>query len=235
MKVFFALSLLPVVLAIVVRTVFHGRSGEVISVFQDIFMVYDLQFLIVILALFYGTSVCSEEIEGKTLPYLATRPLDKPGIVVGKYAAYLGLTSFMVLVSLAATYLVINGDRLGDPRIWTSFGRYAGVLVLGLAAYMALFAFLGTFMKKSIMVGLAFGFGWETVIQYFPGSTQKFSIVHYLKSLLPGFSPGKYSVLMFRLEPTSPLLAILTLVLIAAAFLALACLLFSLKEYMFED
>ena len=58
------------------------------SVFQDILMVYDLQFLIVILTLFYGTSVCSEEIEGKTLPYLTTRPLTKAGIILGKYAAY---------------------------------------------------------------------------------------------------------------------------------------------------
>ena len=36
-------------------------------------------------------------------------------------------------------------------------------------AYTALFTFLGTFLKKSILIGLAFGFGWETVIQYFPG------------------------------------------------------------------
>jgi ABC-2 type transport system permease protein len=235
MKVFFLLSLLPVAMAVIVRFAFAGRSGDVMSVFQDILMVYDLQFLIVILALFYGTSVCSEEIEGKTLPYLTTRPLAKPGIILGKYAAYTSLTSLMVLVSLAASYLILNGTRLGEMRAWTSLIRYAGVLVLGLAAYTALFAFLGTFMKKSILVGLAFGFGWETVIQYFPGSTQKFSIVHYLKSLLPDYSPGKYSILMFRLEPTHPFAAVLALVLIGAVFLGLACLLFRMKEYMFED
>jgi ABC-2 type transport system permease protein len=235
MKAFLALSLLPVALAIVVRVVFPGRSGDVVSVFQDILMVYDIQFLIVILALFYGTSVCSEEIEGKTLPYLATRPLAKPGIIVGKYAAYLSLMSLMVLSSLAVSYLIINGNRLGDSQAWASLARYAGVLVLGLAAYTALFTFLGTFMKKSILVGLAFGFGWETVIQYFPGSTQKFSIVHYLKSLLPGYSPGKYSILLFRLEPTRPFMAVLTLLLIAGVFLALAALMFRFKEYMFED
>jgi len=56
MKAFLALSLLPVVLAIVVRIVLPGRSADVVAVFQDILMVYDIQFLIVILALFpYGT------------------------------------------------------------------------------------------------------------------------------------------------------------------------------------
>ena len=73
------------------------------------------------------------------------------------------------------------------------------------------------------------------ILQYFPGSTQRFSIVHYLKSLLPYYSPGKYSILMFRLEPTGPAVAILSLFLITAVFLGLACLVFSLKEYMFED
>ncbi len=234
-RAFVLLGLLPVVLAVVVRIGFAGRSGEVMSVFQDILMIYDLQFLAVILTLFYGTSVCSEEIEGKTLPYLTTRPLSKSGIVIGKYAAYTALSALIVGLSLAASYLIMNGSRLGTLSAWTALLRYAGVLLLGLMAYTALFTFLGTILKRSILIGLAFGFGWETVIQYFPGSTQRFSIVHYLKSLLPYYSPGKYSILMFRLEPTGAAVAILTLCLITAAFLGLACLVFSLKEYMFED
>jgi hypothetical protein len=90
-------------------------------------------------------------------------------------------------------------------------------------------------------VGLIFGFGWENVIQYFPGSTQRFSVVHYLKSLLPYHRAGSggggrgVALLLFRLEPTAPLVAVLALVAIAAAFLALACGLFRTKEYLSED
>ncbi len=235
LRAFLLLGLLPVVLAVTVRIVFSGRSGDVMSVFQDILMIYDLQFLAVILTLFYGTSVCSEELEGKTLPYLTTRPLSKSGIIIGKYAAYTALAVLIVVSSLAASYLIMNAPRLGTLAAWTGLLRYAGVITLGLMAYMALFTFLGTLLKKSILIGLAFGFGWETVIQYFPGSTQRFSIVHYLKSLLPYYSPGKYSILTFRLEPTGPATAALALLLITAVFLGLACLVFSLKEYMFED
>ena len=235
LRLFVLLGLLPVALAVLVRVAFAGRSAEVMSVFQDILMVYDLQFLVVILALFYGTSVVSEEVEGRTLPYLTTRPLDKSGIVLGKFAAYLALTGLIVLTSLAASYLIMNAPRLGTLRAWADLLRYAGVLGLGLAAYTALFTFLGAVLKKSILIGLAFGFGWETVLQYFPGSTQKFSVVHYLKSLLPYRSPGKYSILTFRLEPTPPAAAVAMLVLLTAAFLALACLAFRLKEYVSED
>jgi len=235
MKVFFLLRLLPVSLAVLVRIAFAGRSSDVMTVFQEILMVYFLQFLIIILTLFYGTSVCSEEIEGKTLHYLTTRPLTKGGIIIGKFAAYTVLSASMVLVSLAASYLIMSFEKLGEAAAYGALLRYAGVLLLGLMAYMALFTFLGTFLKKSILVGLAFGFGWETAIQYFPGSTQRFSVVHYLKSLLPYYSAGKFSILMFRLEPTSPAVAVLVLLLITAGFLGLACLFFSLKEYMFED
>jgi len=166
---------------------------------------------------------------------LTTRPLTKSGIIIGKFAAYTALSAVMVIVSLVASYLIMSFQRLGEAATYGALLRYTGVLILGLMAYTAMFTFLGTFLKKSILIGLVFGFGWETAIQYFPGSTQRFSVVHYLKSLLPYFSKGKFSLLMFRLEPTSPVLAVFVLLLITSGFLGLACLFFSLKEYMFED
>jgi ABC-2 type transport system permease protein len=101
--------------------------------------------------------------------------------------------------------------------------------------YTAFFTFIGTILKKSIMFGLIFSFGWENVIQYFPGSTQKFTIVHYLKSLLPSVSRGRFSFLLFRLEPSSTGTSIFMLFLIAAVFIVLACVLFTYKEYILKD
>jgi ABC-2 type transport system permease protein len=100
---------------------------------------------------------------------------------------------------------------------------------------MAFFTLIGTFLKKSIMFGLLFSFGWENVIQYFPGSTQKFAIAHYLKSLLPTPTTERFSFLLFRLEPTSPAAAVAILLFLTALFLALACLIFSSKEYILQD
>ena len=236
-RVFFLLGLIPVVLAVLVRALTHGRSEDVTTVFNDILMVFYLQFYIVILSLFYGTSVTTEEIEARTLPYLVTRPLSKPGIVVGKFAAYTLLMFLMVVISLGLAFFILNSRRLGDPTVFLTFVGYAGVLLLGILAYTGLFTFLGTVLRRAILVGLVFGFGWENVIQYFPGSTQKFSIVHYLKSLLPHqYSPGgRFSLLLFRLEPTATTPAILMLALIAGGFIALAGWLFRKKEFLFEE
>jgi ABC-2 type transport system permease protein len=238
-RVFALVGLVPVVLAVVVRVVLHGRSGDMAAVFTEILMVFFLQFYIVILALFYGTSVTAEEVEGRTLSYLITRPLPKPAIVLGKYAAYSLLMFLMVAVSLAISYFIMNAARLADFSLYTRFLGYLGVLGLGILAYTAFFTFLGTILKKAILLGLVFGFGWENVIQYFPGSTQRFSVVHYLKSLLPyrpmGGGGKGVALLLFRLEPTSPVLAVVMLAVIAGAFLALACWFFRTKEYLYEE
>jgi ABC-type transport system involved in multi-copper enzyme maturation permease subunit len=238
-RVFALLGLIPVALAIVVRIVLHGRSGDMAAVFTEILMVFFLQFYIVILSLFYGTSVTAEEIEGRTLSYLVTRPIPKPSVVLGKYISYALLMALMVATSLALSYFILNAGRLAQPALYLTFLGYLGVLVLGILAYTAFFTFLGAVLKRAIILGLIFGFGWENVIQYFPGSTQRFSIVHYLKSLLPyrpaGGGGGRLMLLLFKLEPTAPLVAILMLAVIAGAFLALACWVFRTKEYLYEE
>ena len=239
-RVFALLGLMPVALAVAVRIILHGRAGAIAAVFTEILMVFFLQFYIVILALFYGTSVTAEEVENRTLSYLITRPIPKPAIVLGKFAAYSFLMFAMVALSLTLSYFIMNSARFAEPELYWGFLRYLGVLGLGILAYAAFFTFLGTVLKRAIIVGLVFGFGWENVIQYFPGSTQRLSIVHYLKSLLP-YQPGGRStgrgvaLLLFRLEPTNSLVAVLTLTAITAALLALACWFFRMKEYLYEE
>jgi ABC-type transport system involved in multi-copper enzyme maturation permease subunit len=155
--------------------------------------------------------------------------------VAGKYAAYALAIIIMVGLGMILSFLVLNIDRLFDSALYPVFFRFLGVLILGIIAYTALFTLFGSFLKRSIFFGLLFCFGWENVIQYFPGSTQKLAIAHYLKSFLPRSSPRRFSFLTFRLEATRPGLALLILVLITVGFLALAALLFSKKEYILED
>ena len=44
-----------------------------------------------------------------------------------------------------------------------------GMLVVGLAAYGAVFAFVGARIKRPLVVGLVFAFGWEPAVLLFPG------------------------------------------------------------------
>jgi len=175
-------------------------------------MTFYLKFLILILSLFFGTSICSEEIENKTLTYLTTRPIPKSAIILGKYAAYSLLILLMMGVGIVASFFILNFEKLLDFSLYPLLLKNLGVLSLGVFCYMALFTLMGTFLKRSIIVGLIFSFGLPT---------------HY--------SGGKFSILLFQLEPTSAGTAVFVLVLLTGVFLALACYVFSRREYILED
>lgn len=231
-KAFFLFSQLPVAVALVLRI---NAAAPAPYLFANVIMFFYLQIIILVLALFYGTSVCSEEVEGRTLPYLTTRPLPRSAVVLGKAAAYIALTVGMTALGVVLSFLVLNlGNRPGREAA-AALPADLGVLTLGLVSYGALFTLFGTALKRSVFFGLLFSFGWENVIQYFPGSTQRLAIVHYLKSFLPAEAPGGFAFLTFRLEPTSPGVSLLVLVVVTALCLGLAGLLFSKKEYIVED
>ena len=238
-KVFYMISLFPGLMAAVIKLaqVFSSEfSPSGMLIFSNMIMVFYLQFFVLILALFFGTSVCSEEVEGKTLTYLTTRPIPKSAIILGKYAAYCTLAVLMTILGMAVSFFILNFEKLLDLSLYPILLKDMGVIILGIVGYTAFFTFIGTLMKKSILFGLVFSFGWENVIQYFPGSTQKFAIAHYLKSLLPAqYSGNAFSILLFQLEPTSSGAAIAVLLLLTVAFLVLAGIVFTRKEYILED
>lgn len=237
-KVFYFISLIPPLIAVFTKFAqlfFDSNRLEGIYIFSNIILAFYLQFLVLILALFYGTSICSEELEGKTLTYLTTRPVPKSSLILGKYAAYTLMTVLMMAVGVVLSFLILNMEGLADFGKWNILFRDLGVLTLGLICYTAFFTMIGTFLKKSILFGLIFSFGWENVIQYFPGSTQRFVIAHYIKSLLPVPTTGRFSFLLFQLQPTPPVTAVVVLLFLTAVFLGLACLIFTKKEYILED
>jgi ABC-type transport system involved in multi-copper enzyme maturation permease subunit len=238
-KVFYGISVFPVLLALLIKvTQFFsvGPSSSGMQIFSNMIMTFYLQFLILILTLFFGTSVCSDEVESKTLTYLSTRPIPKPAVILGKYAAYCVLAVIMTAVGVVLSFVFLNLDKLLDFSLYPVLLKDIGVLTLGIICYMSFFTLIGTFMKRSIIFGLVFSFGWENVIQYFPGSTQKFAIVHYLKSLLPPQFSGKgFAVLLFQLEPTPAGTSVAVLIILTGIFLGLACFVFTQKEYILED
>jgi len=240
-KAFALVALLPAVTALVIRInawLTPGASVDGPAVFANMVLTFNLQFLILVLALFYGTSISAEEIEGRTLTYLTTRPVPKAAIILGKYGAYGVFLGGMVIVGVAAAFAILEADRLADAAEWLVLLRSVAVLALGLATYLAFFTLAGVLLRKSILFGLMFCFGWENIVPYFPGATQRLTLMHYLKSLLPPVATGgegRFAFLMFKLEPSAPAAAVITLAAVTAAALGLACWAFARKEYSFEE
>ena len=114
----------------------------------------------------------------------------------------------------------------------------AAVLALGLAVYGALFALIGAVLKRPLVIGLVFAFGWEQVALLVPGYLKRFTIAHYLQALVPHAAPVTETVSLFQaiLNDTPPVaVSLLWLVVALAGSLILTSRMVERREYVLEQ
>jgi ABC-type Na+ efflux pump permease subunit len=236
----------PVILAIVARIVqsagiaplrVNGVRADAAGMFGMMVWVFFLRFIIPVLGVFYGTSLIADEVEEKTVTYLFTRPIRRGSVLFGKYIAYLVCTTLVVLPGITLVYFLIVpfGEIAGSFR-WLLADL--GLLAVGLAAYGALFALVGALMKRPLVVGLVFAFGWEQVALVMPGYLRRFTLAHYLQSLVPHTMPsdGVVSLLQAVFTESPPAwVSLLALGAATATSLALAARTVERREYVLEQ
>ena len=225
----------PVLLALGLRVIsalylsgfrINGAMAGGATIFGMMIWLLYLRFIIPVLGVFYGTALIADEVEDKTITYLFTRPIPRRAVLVGKYFAYLVCTSLLILPSVVLVYFLIF--PIGDGSIGAAFPSLVkdlGMLVVGLAAYGAVFALVGTRLKRPLVAGLVFAFGWEPGVMFFPGYLRRATVAYYLQALVTHEMPqdSAVSVLLqvFREVPdvlTS--LASLGLITVAALWVA---------------
>ena len=189
----------PVLLAIVARIVqasgvaplrVNGARVDAVSVFGMIIWVLFLRFIVPVLGVFYGTSLMADEVEDKTITYLFTRPLRRGAVLLGKYLAYLVCTTLVVLPSVMIVYFMLVPFARGRPEL-SALLTDLGLLALGIAAYGALFTLVGAWLKRPLVVGLVFAFGWEQFAMLMPGYLRRFTLAYYLQALVPACHAGR--------------------------------------------
>jgi ABC-2 type transport system permease protein len=238
---------LPVLMAVVVRLFdLAGSSGIRVNnmavdgpfIFGLMIWAFFVKFSVPVLGVFYGTSLVADEVEDKTITYLFTRPIAREAVLIGKYLAYLACTIFVVLPSIVLVWILVipMGGSLGGNFL--DLVKDLGIVAAGLAVYGALFAFIGAYFKRPLLIGLAFIFGWETAVIAFPGSFKMFSVAHWLQGLVPHAMPNDSTASMlaalFR-EAPSLTGSVVALTLILTAFLSLAAWIVARREYVLEQ
>ncbi len=236
-KLLFILAGIPTLIfgIVWIVTLLNPDASYPSSLFEQIGGGYFFQMYIQLLALFYGSSVISDEIEGKTLVYLTTSPASRPSILCGKFLANFAITSVIITAGLLASFLLANLPHVLHVDYLVLFAKFLGVALLAAFTYSALFIFLGTIMNRSVLMGLFIIFGWENIVYYMPGSTQNFTVVHYVKSLLPLNLTGSKGFLAVNLSASSELESILFLLLAGIFFIGLATVIFYTKEYTLSE
>jgi len=206
----------PIVLALVLR--FAQASGLMFtlnkprpvgaSIYGMMVWLFYVRFLVPILGVFYGTSLIADEVDDKTLTYLFTRPIQRSAVIIGKYLAYLACTVLLLLPSVVVVFFLVvplgGGASIGAmfPTLLTDLA----MLALGLAAYGAVFAFVGARLKRPLVVGLIFVLGWEPAILIAPGYLKRATVAYYLQALvrheMPQDSPASALLQIFREVPS---------------------------------
>ena len=230
---------LPVILAVVYRVLLAAdvpnRAVPPIDLYAIVVAVYWIRNVLPLMALFHATSLIADEVEGKTLTYLLTRPLTRPSILAGKFAAYLATSLGVALPAAVLTFFILM-----TARGWSGVGasvpdlfRDLGVVALTLLVYGALFTLLGVLLRRPVIPGLLFLFGWELMANL-PGYLPRFTLTAWLRSLIH-HRPAQEGIadLFGQVLPTGQ--SLIVIVVSSVVFLAAAAWVFSQKEYVLDQ
>ncbi len=217
-------------------------SGDLVgsaALFGTIIWFLYIRFIVPALGVFYGTALIADEVEDKTITYLFTRPVRRGAVLLGKYLAYLVCTALLILPSVVLVYFLIV--PIGSGSVGASFPQLAadlGMLAAGLAAYGAVFALVGARLKRPLVMGLVFAFGWEPFVLLFPGYLKQATVAYYLQALVPHAMPDDSAIgalmQMFREVPSVPV-SLAALAIITGGTLWLAARAVENREYVLEQ
>jgi ABC-type transport system involved in multi-copper enzyme maturation permease subunit len=204
----------PVLLAVIVRVfatvgwlpVVNGAQVGGPALFGVLMWLLFVRFVVPVLGVFYGTSLMADEVDDKTITYLFTRPVSRASILFGKYLAYLACVVLLLLPAIIVIYFLVVpvGGSIGQG--FPYLAADLGMVAVGVAAYGAVFAFVGAWLKRPLIVGLVFAFGWEQTVLLVPGYLKRLTVAYYLQGLVPHAMPQEsaLSVLLSAIQDVPP-------------------------------
>ncbi|MEM8884398.1 MAG: ABC transporter permease [Planctomycetota bacterium] len=144
------ISLVPMLIAFFAD---GDRSGLRNFVYHNLVLNVAFQFVIPFCALLLGASVLGDELEGRTITYLFTRPVDRGLIYLGRlFGTGIAFSVLLAITLSAALHLrpVLNAPPWLDP-----FGTVK--LAVGVFwVYLAIFAGVRTILKRALLVGMLY-------------------------------------------------------------------------------
>jgi ABC-2 type transport system permease protein len=133
-----------------------------------------------LVALLLATSAFGNELADRTLGYLVLKPLPRWQIVAPKLLAAVVVGGIPVAASgLAAVALIQGGDLRG--AVATGIG-----LLVGAAAYTAVFTWAGLASRHAIIFGLVYVFVWEASLAAYLDGIRFLSIRRYTLAFISG-------------------------------------------------
>ena len=141
-----------------------------------------------------ATSAFGNEVSDRTLGYLVLKPLPRWKIVAPKLLATLVVGGVPVALSgLAAVLVIEEGDAGG--ALATGLG-----LLVGAAAYAAIFVWAGLASRHALIIGLVYVFVWEASLAAYLDGIRFLSVRRYTLALIGALDPDRLATIDLSLS-----------------------------------
>ncbi len=239
LAVTFLLVFLPAIIGLGWKLIAGAERFDAPEIYNTLAAVLVFGFILTILSVLYGTGALSQEIEGRTIVYLLTRPMPRWQILLAKFAG-----AWVAITVTTCLSLLLLGVAVFGGKLPATFFQDLRILPLGALAYAGLFLMVATLLSRPLIFGLFFAFLWESWVPLLPGGFARLSIMAYLRTLAPhlketaettGAEEGQRNAVSLLTSftpteiPTSH--AWITLAGIIVATVTLAMVFFSTREY----
>lgn len=186
-------------------------------------------------AVFFGcvgifTYLFRGEVLEKSLHFYFLAPVRRSVLIAGKYAAGLITSSFFFCGSIALTFWGMYLHYPAHERAlflstagYGQLAAYVAITALACMAYGAVFLYLGIRYRNAIVPAVTL-LAWESINLFLPAWLRKFSVLYYLRSMVPvdlGLKEGG-AVIGAVVEPVPAWVAVPALLGITAAMLVLS-------------
>lgn len=176
------LVLMPLVLvafAFIVQVLVDGAGG-----YDTVVQTLGYTLVLPLVALLATTGVLASEIEDGSILFILSTPVSRYRVAVSK-AAVAALTT----IGFAAVPLVVCGLVLdpGDPLRSLAWGL--GAAVAGVT-YCAVFTFLGTLLRASVIAGLLYVLVWESTLGQLLVGIRRFSVAAWGREIAEAAGGG---------------------------------------------
>lgn len=205
-----ALVALPVLAAVLFRV---GDSTTTSARFADnVTRTLVASAILPLAMLLFGTSAFGNELGDRTLGYLTLKPIARWRIVVAKLAAAFVVGGIPVAVSGFLAVALVGAGGAGGA-LATGLG-----LLLGAAAYAAVFTWAGLATRHALLLGLVYVFVWEAALAAYLDGIRFLSIRRYTLAAIHGLDGTRLATID---NPLSAAFAVAGAVVVVAGFAAL--------------
>ena len=229
---------LPLLVTLMWRAWGMGQfSAE--TFFSNLVSLLYLQLLIYIVGLAFGVPTVHDEVDGRTITYLFTRPVSKIAVYAGRLSAVQLLAGILLALSLVVCFgiMVVGNPEVISLEFIKIYINHVLIILFATVVLTGFFSIIGTAFSRPLVWGFLYAFGWEAVVAKVPGRLQTWTLDFHIRNLIMGDEDVQqglmdaFRALLTEEAAISPWTSFFVLLTALVVFVLIGGWIFSRKEY----